>query len=682
MLPPPSSKPTALVLALAFVVLCGPALAQSVVFSSVHTVAAPTQAVPVEHTFTVGTAGNYQITLTDLGTQLTPAAPLAAVKLAVTSGTSLVGTPLLMAGNTTINATPGDYVIHVVGTLGNPGSGPISIQVTNTANNSVLATFSDTLAVPQQALPGSEAVLSDSFPGVAGNYTVTVADLQLPTKLGVMTLLLIQQGGASPLAILPDPTNNGALSKTVALTAGVTYDIFAVGQTSSTTTGGLFSAVVTPQAGGAPIYARTIAVGGTVHVGSPSLGAGNYTLKLTDLSTPAALSQLEAALVLNGTSAATLTTAGAQNVTPGAGTYDAFAFAAPTAAANAGSFALDVVPQVGGTAAFDAALAVASPGSNLSAFSFSANLGTGGNYTLNTADFQLPVTLASLQVVAVQNAVVLGSASISGGLNTASANITAAAGPVTLLAFGRAGGASGGLFGANLTASGAAAPAFEVTQGIGTVFAAHQVTLTSAGNYSAMGSDLAFPAAFANFDVIVTRGTTLVGSIFGGGSFFFQGTPGNYVINLVTQPAGSGLAGTYAVTVTTAPPAPSISLSVDHPSVTSGSTVDLSWSTQNATSCMATPAAGGFGGAQPTSGIFTSATLTSSTTFTLQCSGPGGVQTQSVTVTVTAASGHGGGRLDAGVLLLLAALALLRLRRGAAVTDASRRVPRLHVSHG
>src|SRR5262249_11364386 len=79
-------------------------------------------------------------------------------------GSALVGTPLLSAGSATVNAAPGDYVIHVVGTPGNvPGSGTIGIQVTNTANNSVLAAFADTLALPNQALPSSEAVLDDTF---------------------------------------------------------------------------------------------------------------------------------------------------------------------------------------------------------------------------------------------------------------------------------------------------------------------------------------------------------------------------------------------------------------------------------------------------------------------------------------------------------------------------------------
>jgi hypothetical protein len=689
MLLPISTKAGALVAALTSVVLCGPALAQSVVFSDVHTVAAPTQAVPVEHSFTVASAGNYQITLVDLGAQLTPPAPLTTVKLAVTTGSTIVGTPLLMAGSTTVSANPGDYVIHVVGTPGSvPGSGPIGIQVNNTADNSVLASFSDILAVPQQALPSSEGVTTGvlSVPS-SGTYSVTLTDLQLPQKLSVLTLLLIQQGGASPLLIL---SNSGSLSGSVALTTGLTYNVFAVGQTSSTTTGGLFSAVVAPSGGSAPVYARTVAVGGTVHVGSPSLAAGNYTLKLTDLSTPAALSQLQGALVLNGTPVATLAAAGTQNFGPAAaGTYDAFAFAAPSSApapaVDAGSFALDVLPQAGGTPAFDAALAVATPGGNLFAYDFDASLSSAAAYSLNVADFQLPAALASLQVVAVQNGVVLGSASPSGGRNTASTTINAAAGPLTLLAFSQAGGASGGLFGVDVTASGAAAPAFEVSQGVGTVFAAHPFTITTAGNYSAAGTDLAFPASFANFDVIVTQGTSLVGSIFGGGTFFFQGTPGNYFVNLITQPTGSDQAGTYAVTVATAPPAPTISLNADHSSVTSGSSVDLSWSTQNATSCTATPAAGGFSGTQPLTGVFTSAALTTDTTFTLQCTGAGGTVSQSVKVMVTQGSsggGGGGGSLDATILLLLAARALARLRRGAAVMDASRRMAKVPAPHG
>ena len=72
---------------------------------TVHTVAAATTGVPVEETFTISTAGTYQITLTDFGAQLTPAAPLASVKLAITSGSTLVNLTAAAGGKRGMQVT-------------------------------------------------------------------------------------------------------------------------------------------------------------------------------------------------------------------------------------------------------------------------------------------------------------------------------------------------------------------------------------------------------------------------------------------------------------------------------------------------------------------------------------------------------------------------------------------------
>src|SRR5579885_3447267 len=85
-----------------FVCLASHAQTSTPLYSTVHTVAASTTAVPVEETFNISAAGTYQITLTDIGAQLTPAAPLAAVKLAVSSGSTLV--TLTAVGNATISS--------------------------------------------------------------------------------------------------------------------------------------------------------------------------------------------------------------------------------------------------------------------------------------------------------------------------------------------------------------------------------------------------------------------------------------------------------------------------------------------------------------------------------------------------------------------------------------------------
>jgi hypothetical protein len=617
----------------------------------------------VEETFAVSTAGNYQITLTDLGGLLTPSAPLSSVKLAVTRDAVVVGTPLLAAGSTTISATPGNYVIHVVGSPGSvPGSGPIGLTVTN-ATNDIIASFSDTLALPPQALPSSEAVLDDSFSAPGGSYTVSLADLQLPQgqSLATLTLLLIAQGGATPVAILPDPTTN-ALTATVTLTSGVTYRVFAVGQAGANATGGLFSAIVAPSGGGAPVYARTRPIGGTLKAASPALSAGNYTFKLSDLGSPAPLSQVQAMVVLNGVPIATLPASGTKDFVAVGATYDVFSFATPATATGAGSYALSVAPQAGGDAALDIARAVTTPGGALSAYSFDATLSSAGSYTLAAADFAIPVALSSLKVLAAQKGGLLGTP-LDVGISSASKDITVASGPISVLAFAQA-TAAGGLFGAALTPSGATSPAYEVTQGVGDLFQARQISITNAGAYSVTATDLGFPANFANYDTIVTQGTTSVGSIFGGSAFNFNATPGKYFVNFIAQPTGTDQAGTYGLTVATAPAAPVVNLSVDKPQVASGSTVDIIWSTQNATKCTAS---GGWSGPQAMSGTVTSAALMTDTTFTLTCEGAAGWSPQSksasVTVTSPSSGGGGGGEVSPELLALLLGLLSVRLAR-------------------
>src|SRR5262249_136918 len=147
--------------------------------------------------------------------------------------------------------------------------------------------------------------------------------------------------------------------------------------------------------------------------------------------------------------------------------------------------------------------------------------------------------------------------------------------------------------------------------------------------------DLAFPAAFSTLAAAVTQGTNQVGYIYGGGTFSFDATPGNYLINVVAQPTGNAEAGTYALSVAPAPPVPSILLPSDASSVAPGGTVHLIWSTQNATACppSSTPSgAWGSASSEPTSGTTTSAALTASTSFVLSCTGPGGTSSQSTSV--------------------------------------------------
>jgi hypothetical protein len=81
-------------------------------------------------------------------------------------------------------------------------------------------------------------------------------------------------------------------------------------------------------------------------------------------------------------------------------------------------------------------------------------------------------------------------------------------------------------------------------------------------------------------------------------------------------------------------PAPTLSFSANPSSVTSGSNSTLTWSTTDATSCTAS---GAWSGSVGTSGTRSVGPLSSTSTYSLSCSGAGGSVQKSVTVTVGAA---------------------------------------------
>ena len=642
--------------AAACVILCVAAHAQSNLLDVVHTIAGPNRAIPVEHSFPVATAGTYKVTLTDLGAALAPTAPLSAVKLAITSGANVVGTPLTAAGSTQFSATPGTYVVHVIGTPGNvAGSGPIGIQITNTADGSQLQSYSDTLALPAGALPLNEAVINDSFSvSASGTYQVTLTDLQMPQGLTALQLAITQQGGSLI-------TTLGAAGSTpVTLAAGVTYQIFAVGQASSAVNAGLYSAVVT---GATPVYSKTVPVGSAVSLGSATLTAGSYNLNLTDLIFPTApLSQLGAVVTLNGAAVAQLNTGGTKSFTATANTYQVFALGVPASPPGTGSYAVTVQPP-SGAPALSVAQAVATPGGASSAYTYSTNVTSAGAYTANIADFSFAAAFTSLSVAVVQGNSTVGTIAGAAGVASSTASINATAGPLNILVFAQP-GASGSLFGVNLTANASTSPSFQTTQGVGELFGTQQVTVTTAGNYSVNVSDVAFPVKLASLSAIATQGTSRLGTIYTGGTFSFAAIPGDYVINVIAQPGGTDNAGTYALSVGPTPPAPVVTLQSSAASVTSGGTVTLTWTSQNATSCTAT--GGTFTGSQALNGSVTTAAITAATTYALTCTGAGGNATKSVTVDITTApSGGKGGGGAIGTLMLLALVGALGLRAAA-----------------
>ena len=87
-------------------------------------------------------------------------------------------------------------------------------------------------------------------------------------------------------------------------------------------------------------------------------------------------------------------------------------------------------------------------------------------------------------------------------------------------------------------------------------------------------------------------------------------------------------------TNTPTPAAPVVNLSSNLSTIFSGGSITLTWTSSNATSCMA---GGGWSGNQSLSGSTTINNLTSSTSYTLECTGSGGSSNGSVSIIVNPA---------------------------------------------
>lgn len=77
--------------------------------------------------------------------------------------------------------------------------------------------------------------------------------------------------------------------------------------------------------------------------------------------------------------------------------------------------------------------------------------------------------------------------------------------------------------------------------------------------------------------------------------------------------------------------APSVSLTADTPTIVEGGSVTLNWNASDADSCSAT---GGWNGQLGTSGSQTIGPISAGTTFSLNCSGPGGTALEMLSVAV------------------------------------------------
>jgi hypothetical protein len=315
----------------------------------------------------------------------------------------------------------------------------------------------------------------------------------------------------------------------------------------------------------------------------------------------------------------------------------------------------------GGTSSLYSTTQVAGVGTaSAQSFAFVVTLPSAGTYNLAVTDFQFPGAFASISQTVAQNGAVLPFAN-----NASSGNFTAAKGVAIVLvnAVPPTSGSGLGIFDVTVQSTGPSPTVLlDQTQAVGGVINSQSIILGNSGNFTTTLADLGFPAAFSDLAAVVSLDGTILGKIYGAGTFSFAGAPGTYVLTSIATP-GSKNYGLYSLNIS--PAAPTVTFAASASSVATNSTVTLTWSSQNATACMASGGTG-WAGSQSTSGSL-AVVVGATETLTLTCTnGSGGSASQSVTVTATAAktSSGGGGSLSISLLAGLAVLVLARRRDG------------------
>jgi hypothetical protein len=620
--------------------------------SEIRTLADPDVAVVTERRLQIDAATSVDIVVTDLGTQANPPNPLDSVRVALTRGTELVR--LIAATGTTsgIDLTPGEYFVRIVGKPNATSRvGTVGVAVRSAAGGADLLSFSSALSLTPPLLPSNSQVLDAQIVlPQAGTYELSLVDLQFPQATTTLTAALVQTGGQVQVPGFP-LLSSGTRQFTAA--AG-NYSLFVLASTAADVRAGLFAVTIRDLATATTVYETVRTIGRVRQVGAVAVPAGAATIGFTDLAFPAALTRRSLLILRQGKEVVRTLATGETNFTSAGGAHIVYVLAEPSMSVGQGSYGVRLLS--GASLLLSRAELVRESGAAF-VFSYNAVVANAGGYRVRVTDFQFPADLNSMRVLVTQGGAALGEMTGSGSLDLPSV----AAQPVFLLVLAQP-TAQAGVFGLDLSSTGAVTtPTFEINQGVGALFSTQRVPISTTARYNIALRDLQFPTAFAELFAVVTRGTERIGSIINGGTFSIDATPGSYFVSFLARPSAES-AGTYALTLLQAPPAPVINLTANATSVQTGNTVNLSWSTQNASSCAAT---GGWSGSRATSGSETSAAITASTTFTLTCTGDGGSNNASVVVGIAPPqqSGGGGGAIEIWFLAVLFAVAALRHAR-------------------
>ncbi|HEV2700512.1 MAG TPA: hypothetical protein VGV09_02695 [Steroidobacteraceae bacterium] len=313
----------------------------------------PTSEGILQQTFTVTTAGSYQISETD---QTLPSALQAPPRLiALLNGSptpiALLPDPNTSALTTTVTLQTGTYQIFAVALAATQASGGLfSVSVLPTSSGGGSPGFSWTIPVGSTTAVGGSVQLT-----TGAQYQLSLNDLAFPVALSQVAAIGVDISQGTAAATL---THSGTQTFTGAgAGSGDTYQIYAAAQAAATPGAGSYSAQILNQGG--------TAVSGSAEAATTSSSplkpfsfttsasaAGTYTATLTDLQIPAPLATADLALVQAGALVGTpRTTPGSITATLAAGSVTLLGFA--QSSSSAGSL-MDVnLANSGSTLVFD-----------------------------------------------------------------------------------------------------------------------------------------------------------------------------------------------------------------------------------------------------------------------------------------------------------------------------------------
>ena len=266
------------------------------------------------------------------------------------------------------------------------------------------------------------------------------------------------------------------------------------------------------------------------------------------------------------------------------------------------------------------------------------------NSTLTTASFTLVTTTG--------RSAVTGTVSVSGNTATFTPSAALAAGTlytatITTAAKDAAGNALAAIFSSTFTTAAVLDTTPPTVSATSPVNGATGVALDSPVSATFSEPMTNSTLTTASFTLVTTTGRSAVTgtvSVSGNTATFTPSAPlaASTQYTAIISPdakdaAGNGLALHFTSSFTTASgtgppsPVPSVSMTANPTSVTSGGSSTLTWSSTNATFCTAS---GQWSGARATSGNESSVALTSPSIFSLACTGLGGTASASATVMV------------------------------------------------